>query len=415
MAVQTSRRVSRLAAHLERRSCLIDATHPSPLPSLAGPATGARSIVAGVTLSVVAIGTFLLMPHLLEAAVGDLHFSEREVGVISACNLGGTTLAAVAASLWVRRCSWRLAAALALLGLLSANIGSMLCHEFREFALLQGMVGLCGGSLYSLSLTVLSDARHPDRAFAYAVGAQTAYQVLGLIAGPFLIHHGGIVAILGLFASLSFIGALFVAWLPAQGRISGVAVGHGRLISAPVLVALAGCFFFYVNINCYWTYIERMGTVAGLSLDAISNSLAFSAVASMAAVVLAAWLGDRMGSLLPIAASAAATIVAVLMLAGTLHLAAYAVSAIIYGNAWNLSMTYQYSTVNSVDPSRRGVALAPAFHNAGGAAGPAIAALFVTEHDHASVIWIVCVSVVVSLVCFAMARALHTAACSDPT
>ena len=99
-----------------------------------------------------------------------------------------------------------------------------------------------------------------------------------------------------------------------------------------------------------------------------------------------------------------------MMVAGTIHLAGYAVSAIIYGNAWNLSMTYQYSTVNSLDASRRGVALAPAFHNAGGAAGPAIAALFVSDHDHRSVVWIVCISVLVSLACFMIARRLHVAA-----
>jgi len=203
------------------------------------------------------------------------------------------------------------------------------------------------------------------------------------------------------------LGTLFVPALPVHGRITRLPAGHGGLLSAPVLLALAGCFFFYVNINCYWTYIERIGIVAGLSLDAISNTLAFSSIASMAAIALAAWLGDRVGSMLPIAAGAAATIIAVLMLAGTLHLAAYAISAIIYGNAWNLSMTYQYSTVNAVDSSRRGVALAPAFHNAGGAAGPAVAALFVTQNDHGSVIWIVSVSVLVSLACFVIARRLR--------
>ena len=78
-----------------------------------------------------------------------------------------------------------------------------------------------------------------------------------------------------------------------------------------------------------------------------------------------------------------------LLLTGALHLTQYILSAVIYENAWNVSVTYQYSTVNAVDASRRGVALAPGFHNAGGTAGPAIAALFVSEHNHASVIWLV--------------------------
>jgi predicted MFS family arabinose efflux permease len=214
--------------------------------------------------------------------------------------------------------------------------------------------------------------------------------------------------ILTLFVVLCIVGALVVPFLPRHGRITAFAVPKAGLLSAPVLFALAGCFLFYININAYWTYIERIGTTAGLELGAASNSLAFGAVTSMGGVALATWLGDRRGLLLPIAASAVAIAVSMVLLTGTLHLAAYVVSAVIYGNAWNLSLAYQYSTVNSVDGSRRGVALAPAFHNAGGTVGPAIAALFVSEHDHSSVLWLVSVSAFASLGCFVVAQRLNS-------
>lgn len=130
----------------------------------------------------------------------------------------------------------------------------------------------------------------------------------------------------------------------------------------------------------------------------------------MGGVFLAAWLGERRGLVLPIGASAVAIVAAMLLLTGELHLTAYVVSSAIYGNAWNLSMTYQYSMVNAVDRSRRGVALAPALHNAGGCVGPAIAAFFVSEHDHGSVLWLVSISVLASLACFMMAKQLQVKA-----
>ena len=374
------------------------------------PRQDAHTVAAGATLSVVSIATFLLLPQFVEATVVDLHFTERQVGLLSALILGGTTISSVASVLWVRRCSWRMAASLGLLGLLAVNVASMFCHGLVAFLALQGVIGLFAGSLYSLSLIVLSDCQRPDRGFAYAIGAQTIYQIFALVAGPFMIHHGGVNAMLGLFAGLCVVSTLLVAHLPEHGRIARVATaGHG-LLHAPALFALAGCFLFYVNINAYWTYIERIGTTAGLGLSAVSNSLAFGTAASMGGVFLATWLGFRRGLLMPIAVSTVAIVVAVVMLTGALHLTAYVVSAVIYGNAWNLSMTYQYSTVNVVDRSRRGVALAPAFHNAGGAAGPAIAALFVSEHDHSSVIWLVTVSVLTSLACFMIALRLHAKA-----
>ena len=366
-----------------------------------------RAVAAGVLLSVVAIATFLLMPQFIEAAVADLHYTEGQVGVLSALLLGGTTIASAAASLWVRRLSWPAAASVALIGLLSANVASMFCREFVPFCVLQSLVGFCGGSLYSLSLTVLSDGRRPDRGFAYAIGAQTLYEVFGLVGGPFLLRHGGVNALLGVFSVLCAAGGLLVPFLPRHGRMGSTAAAHPRLLNAPVLFALAGCFLFYVNINAYWTYIERIGTTAGLDVGAVSNSLAFGTVASMGGVALASWWGERRGLVLPIGVSAVAIVTAMLLLTGTLHLGAYVVSSVIYGNAWNLSMTYQYSLVNAVDRSRRGVALAPALHNAGGALGPAIAALFVSEHDHGSVIWVVSVSVMASLGCFMIAKRLQ--------
>jgi len=366
-----------------------------------------RAMVAGVALSVVGIATFLLMPQFVEATVVDLRYTEQQVGLLSSVVMVGFTLAAVAASMWIRRGSWRVVASIAIIGLLTANGVSMVVHAFAPFIALQGVVGFCGGSLYSLSLTVLSDGRRSHRYFAYSIGAQTIYQVFGLAAGPFLMEHGGVNAVLTLFVGLCVLGLLLVRFVPVHGRIQAIAVPGAGLLSRPVLFALAGCFLFYINIGAYWTYIERIGRTAGLGLTAISNGLAFAAAASMAGVLLASWLGVRRGIFMPIAVSAVAIVLAILLLTGDLHVAAYVVSAVVYGIAWNVSITYQYSTVNVVDPSRRGVALAPALHNAGGAVGPAVAALVVTETDHSGVLWLASVSTLVSLVCFLISLRLQ--------
>jgi predicted MFS family arabinose efflux permease len=364
-------------------------------------------MVAGVTLSFIAIATFLLMPTFIEAAVADLGYTEQQAGILSAAVSLGMTMAAVVSTMWIRRSPWRTAAFIGLSGLLVANAAAMLVHGLVPFILLQGIAGFCGGSLYSLSLTILSDGRRPDRYFAYAVGAQTIYQIGGLVAGPFLIRHGGVNALLGLFGALCVLGLLVVRFVPVHGRTHATAAPGTGLLSLPVLLALAGCFLFYVNIGAYWTYIERIGVAAGIGLGAISNGLAFGTATSMAGVLLAAWLGDRRGYLMPIVASAAAIVIAIAMLTGNLQVTAYVLSNVLYGIAWNVSMTYQYGTVNIVDGSRRGVALAPAFHNAGGAAGPALASLAVTTSDHNVVLWLVAISVAASTICFVAALRLR--------
>jgi MFS family permease len=363
-----------------------------------------KAVSACVLLSFIGIATFLLMPQLVEAVVTDLHFRERDAGWMSSGVMLGSTVAAALSGIWIRRVSWRIAAGVAVSGQLLSNVAALFLHDPVIFIALQTLVGFFGGSLYSLSLTILSDGRRADRNFAYSIGAQTVYQVVGLFAGPALIRDGANATLL-LFVGLCVLGLACVAWVPHRGtRVTDLGVGGGRgFLTAPLALTLVGCFLFYINIGAYWTYIERIGTTAGIGVEGTSMALALSVIVSLAGVLLAFWLGDRRGLLQPLAASALAIVVSVTVLVGHFGLILYAASAAVYAVAWNVSMTYQYSAVNVVDRSGRGVAVAPALHWAGGAVGPAFAAVFISEQNHDAVYWIVALAVLSSCAFFALA------------
>ena len=362
------------------------------------------AVLAASVLSCLGLGTFLLLPTLVEAAASDLHFSEWQLGILSAVLSGGTMLAGLVAPLWIRSASWQWAAALALGGLVAANAAALAIHGFAGFSALEGLVGFFGGSLYSLSLTVLSDAKRPDRAFTCAVGAQTIYQALALVAGPFLIASGGMNGVLAFFIGISASGLLLVRALPEHGHGGDVSHGPvGALLTVPVMLTLAGCFLFYVNIGAFWTYIDPIGRSAGLSAGAIANALAAATAASFLGVILTYALGIRAGYGWPIAVSALAIALSVGVLWVPPTLLVLFLSNSVYAICWNVSMTYQYSAVNHVDTSRRAVALAPSFHNAGSAVGPAIAAYAVGPGNFTGVLWLVCGSVTVSAAYFGLA------------
>lgn len=365
-----------------------------------------RVIAAGVALSTIAMMTFLVLPQFVEAAVGNLGYSEREVGILSSLIMAGSTIASLAASAWVRRLAWRRAALMALLGLFAANGASLFFHAFAPFAALQLLGGFFGGSLYSLALTVLSDGRHPDRNFGFSLAAQVTFQIVGLLAGSALTRDHGINGLIALFAGLCILGIAPALSLPVRARGRDGSVHGARLLRLPTLLALAGCFLFFFNVGCYWTYIELIGSGAGLAKGALSNGLAIGVAFGIPGSLLASWLRERRGRLLPIAVSAFGIVISALMLIGAFGLTAFVSSAILYNIAWNLSLAYQYSTVSAVDESGRGIAVAPAFHGAGGAAGPLVAGLLVSPSDHSSVLWLVCVSVMASLACFALATRL---------
>ena len=102
---------------------------------------------AAALLSCIGLGTFLLLPTLVEAAVIDLKFSEWQLGILSAGLSGGTMVAGLCAPGWIRTVSWRAAASACLVGLILANGGAMLAHAFVEFCVLQCLVGFFGWHL----------------------------------------------------------------------------------------------------------------------------------------------------------------------------------------------------------------------------------------------------------------------------
>lgn len=358
------------------------------------------TIAATAILNVVGTAGFLVLPTIVEGAQLSLHMSDREVGVLSALGMAGGMVSAIVAKSWVRRMAWPVAARAALLGLIATNIGCMLFHARLPFLALQGLAGFFAGSLYSLTLIVLSDSVNPDRNFGFAIAAQVVFQVIGLLVGETLLRLGGINSLLAIFAILDALSLLLLRYLPDRGRAVPATVTFRTLLRASTTLALGGCFFYLLNAACYWTYIPIIAQRAGLGAQTIANSLAIGVSAGLFGALAASWLGTRYHRNWALAIAAFLTVAAVELLIGRFGVTQFTVSCALYNFAWNYSLAYQYAAVNATDSSGHSVALAPAFHTAGAAAGPAIAALLLTPHDIGIVIWLMDIGALASLGCF---------------
>lgn len=364
------------------------------------------ALIAAVALTVVSMAAFLVLPLYVGAAAGDLGLNQQQIGFLASAVAGGSALSSVAMMFLVRRVPWRLAG-LVTLSLLLIPMGlSVLVEDVQLFMLLQGLAALGSGSTYSLALTALAERRHPDRAFGFSVAAQVSFQVFGMLVLPGLIAKGGIDAILLLFVAMEVAALLLLFWLPKQGRTL-VATRHaGTLFSVPLLLALGGCFLFFFNIGAVWTYIERMAVLAGFSAAQIGNSLAIGVSLGIPGALLASWCGDRFGRIGPLAVGAAGAVVALMLLGEGMSLQTYVLAACLYNFVWNFSLSFQYAAVNAVDTSGQGVAAAPAFHGAGAALGPGVAAMYVTESNLGAVNWVAGLAVILSLLLFVVAISL---------
>ena len=371
--------------------------------------TGAPAIAAGIVLSVIASAEFLTLPLVVDGAVGTLGYSEQQVGFLSASLMLGFMVSAIAAGLWIRRWPWRTVARVALGGLCAAAAASLVFHGVWVFLSLQFAAGVFGGSLLSLALTTLSDSKHPDRSFGFSLAAQVIYQVAGLLIGPVLLRLGGINGVLMIFVAGGAIALAVVPALPKYGRYPIAKNSAGVVTTTSAMFALAGCFFFFANVGAYWTYIEIVARAAGLGAQVVGNCLSIGAASGIIGALLASWCGERYGRILPVAVSAVVIVAAVLLLWKPPTAGVLLASAVLYNVAWNLSLAYQYAIVNALDGTGRAVAVTPAFQAAGGAAGPAVAALLVTATGFHSVIWLSGVAALLSLGLFVVSS-VHRAA-----
>ena len=369
---------------------------------LADLGTETRAMLIGVTLlNVVALAGPLVLPLFNESLQRSLHLSAAEIGEVTALGMVSAVLSNLLTKYWVRRFSWPAAARVLLIGLIVADLLWFVC-ERRWIPLLavQCLIGFLSGSLYSLTLAVIGDGRHPDRMFGIIMAAQVTFQVIGLLAGPLILRHGAIDLLIAIFALLNAASLLLTGVLPARGRSLAKTVPFASLMKLPIVLGLAGCVFFMLNVGAYWTYVELIGQHAGLGEADVSNSLAAGVCVGLLGGLAASWGAGRFNRNALLTVGALMTVGSVWLLFPPLNVGQFAISCGIYNFAWNLSLALNYSAINATDSTGHVLPVTPAFHSIGATAGPGIAALLVGPYGYDCVIWLAAGGAVLSVGCF---------------
>ena len=354
-------------------------------------------------LSIVGAAAFLIMPVVLGASVTKLQLDESNVGYLASMLMVGSVVSAVSALYWARSINWRVAARTALV---IQGTGLVLTTQFDEFAAVAGLfilVSLGGGATYSLALTILSDHVESERLFGYSITGQVAFQVVGLMLLEHFTSPGGFDRLMMGLGAMVGLGLVLTVWLPSRGKtvraLSAVSVfRQGRATSA-----LFGCLFFFLNIGVVWAYIERIGQGAGYEPSQLGTALAIGVSVGMLGALTASWQANRLGRLVPLALATVGTIASIAFLRVDVSLIVFVIAVAVYNFFWNYSLTYQYAVVAAADESGRCVAVAPAFHAAGAAIGPAVAASLVSPGSLFAVNLLAMGGATISLLLFAPA------------
>lgn len=343
------------------------------------------SRIAAITLNVVCITYYNIMPLVLGGAAESHGVLESQLGFAAAAFMGGLALVNFAGFAWLRRFDWR---KLVLLG----NVLATLAFFVPVFYFSAGIWILCNfiagaatGVSYGVSIACLGDTREPERNFALAYAAQT-FLSAGLI---FMLPRMG--AGLGLFvigqwvtATLMAAAVALILVLPRRGTKTGVVAGKQAAEStgvprAALVMALLVLMLNVMAEGAIWAFIERIAVSGGLTTTFAATAMAFSFFASGIGSIIAATIGRRFGSTRPFVVAVVLSISSVWVLwAGGTEMMFFS-GVMLFALAWNLGSPYRMALATRADVSGRYSTFVPAMQTLGAALGPAAAGLLVAN------------------------------------
>ena len=358
------------------------------------------TIISALLLSCVGVFAIMAGPIMTEVLVGSLGLSAKAAGQIFAVEALGTALAPLAATLWMGRVRWRTAAIVALLIVIAGNIVSSYQTTAGALTVLRFAVGFLGqGTAFTLAIGIISNTSQKDRNFAFLIAAQVVLGVLCFLLLP-LPKDAGVSGVLLPLAGLALLTLATVGWVPQPTAAAGShgAAGSGGSVG-PAFIALAVMLIWCTGLGSIWAFVKLIGSSGGIDPAQVGVALGISTGVATLGALAAAWLGDRIGRIIPVTVALLVQVAMIMLLQGQMSFLQFAVTAAVFQIFWNLTGPYLMGTIALSDNSGKISLLIPTAQIGGFFLGPVIAGQFLKGQGFGP-------ANTVAIICFLLALAL---------
>lgn len=345
----------------------------------------------------------ILMPMLVGGVIDDFGFSEQQAGYIASLEGSGLMVALLLAALWIRKISWTTMLFFSLAATTLLNILSASLTEFVPLLITRFLAGMGGGSIFAIAVAALGDNRQPDRAFGIAQIIQGAMMFLAFAGAPAILQYWTVGGLYYMLAAASLLMMLTLWRYPSAGaeRVEDQAiVSDGNNHTGLIWIALIASFLFFANIFGFWTYIERIGQSAGLSIETIGWALGLSQFAAILGAGVAAVAGDRYGRTVPLLVALVGLTTTLWLLRGQFSSFTFYLGAGLFQALFVMANSYQLGVIAKIDTKGHFLVLVTSFQVLGAALGPAIAASLISNGDYSQVNLVAALSCTLGILMF---------------
>jgi len=329
-------------------------------------------------MALVGYSVMVSVPVLSTAWVGNLGFTEEQVGRVAGADLGGLSFGAILASFLVARVNRQM---FVLAGLALSIVANALCIVFVDYEAvlwLRLLAGFGSGIFTAVAVVSLGGTTRPVFAFNLLLFAFAFSTALELHTLPKLSMNG----IYQFFIALNVICILFLKWVPSRPlneeelaiqEEAAHDVENWHVPRILPLICLVAVGFTYINIGGYYTYIELAALADGVAKEWMGPVLTWSSVFAIVGCLFA-MVCARFGLFKPLFISLVAMAGVAMMLSGGITKINVMVSLFGFMTLWTFIDVYQSAMLAHMDRSGSLVALLPSVQGFGQFIGPNVSA-----------------------------------------
>ena len=344
------------------------------------------------------------IPVMLGALIDGLAMNEAEVGLLGTVELLAVALGALAATPLAGKVSNR---RLALFGCLLAITAQFLSAAAGSLYLLAGLRVIAGAGLglaYAAAAMAAAATANPDRVLGYGVTA-------GLLAIVVLLPgFAMVVAAAGYKGGYVALGVLVIFLLPVMGWLDRGTARPAGPDTAPALPvrSLAGLLLcialFNIGSGAIWSFSERIGRPAGLTLEEAGFIIATGAFSGVAGSLFAGWLGGRWGRKRPVILALVVAGLGYMVLGGAMNSASYITGVNLYWVTYMFLLPLMIGAGAAMDAGGRAATLAAGTISLTFALGPACGGYIAAWFSYGAIGWFSCALCLLAALAFILVR-----------
>lgn len=343
------------------------------------------SVLGNVYLCTLPALVIIFLPVLVGSLVQELQFSNRQSGFIVTLDMLGYTLGTVAAFFGIKRFNWRSFALGAVLLMVLANALSGGTSDYSQLLALRFFSGLGGGLLTAITFAAIGQMRSPDSVYGLWLVSQAAFGLVGFQFFYQITANWGGTGGFMVLSLLLLLGVVAIRVVPPQ-HLHKHEQSKDRPESAysmptQAVMGILAILLVYIGLMVIYTFLERIGTDAGLSSEEIAKSFSMMSVAGLIGGGIAAKLGSKYGRKVPIVISTAGCVLAINVVVTDVDFLLYAAVCCLYFGLWSCLLPYLVGVLAAADDSGQLLSLGNAAIGGGLALGPFVAALLVQDNN----------------------------------